>query len=142
MSVDSILVICALLKEHQLKKGKTVTMSVDRDNMQRMQICLRILTQSKGQGNLSEIQNILVQFGRAIFGEFLKSHSKLLPAGRARLRQESEAMTVTQPDERIQFRQLKSKSAAGAGDFDITEELGSGGVETNNFMSELQNENE
>ena len=36
MSVDSILVICALLKEHQLKKGKTVTMSVDRDNMQRM----------------------------------------------------------------------------------------------------------
>lgn len=36
MSVDAILVICALLKEHQLKKGKTVTMSVDRDNMQRM----------------------------------------------------------------------------------------------------------
>ena len=28
------------------------------------------------------------------------------------------------------------------GDFDITDELGQGGVETSNFMSELQNENE
>jgi len=60
MSLDAILVICALLKEHQLKKGKTVTMSVDRDNAQRMQVCLRILTQSKSQGSLSEIQNVLV----------------------------------------------------------------------------------
>lgn len=32
-------------------------------------------------------------------------------------------MTVTQPDERIQYRQLKGKNAAD-GDFDITEELG------------------
>jgi len=55
MSVDAILVICALLKAHQLKKGKTVTMSVDRDNVQRMQVCLRILTQSKGSGNLNEV---------------------------------------------------------------------------------------
>ena len=50
-------------------------------------------------------------------------------------------MTVTQPDERITFRQLKAnKSAAGAGDFDITEEIGQGGVETSDFMSEVQND--
>ena len=45
-------------------------------------------------------------------------------------------MTVIQPDERIQFRQLKGKNAT-AGDFDITEELGQGGIETSDFMSEL-----
>ena len=125
MSVDSILIICALLKEHQSKKGKVTTMSADRDNIQRMQVCLRILTQSKGQGNLTEMQNVLIQFGRAIFGEFLKSHSKLLPSNRSRLNQQLEAenMAVTQPDERIQFRQLKGKNEA-EGDFDITEELG------------------
>ena len=108
-----------------------------------MQVCLRILTQSKGQGNLTEMQNVLIQFGRAIFGEFLKSHSKLLPSNRSRLNQQLEAenMAVTQPDERIQFRQLKGKTEA-AGDFDITEELGQGGVETSDFMSQLQNENE
>ena len=44
MSVDSILIICSLLKEHQSKKGKVTTMSADRDNIQRMQVCLRILT--------------------------------------------------------------------------------------------------
>ena len=50
-------------------------------------------------------------------------------------------MTVTQPDERIQFRQLKGKNST-VGDFDITEELGQGGVETSDFMSELQSEND
>jgi len=105
MSVDAILIICALLKEHQLKKGKVVTLSTDKDNFQRMQVCLRILTQSKGPGNLTEVQQVLVQFGRAIFGEFLKSHSKLLPSSR-RLQSEldGDGMTVTQPDERIMFR--------------------------------------
>ena len=33
MSVDSILIICALLKDHQSKKGKVTTMSADRDNI-------------------------------------------------------------------------------------------------------------
>lgn len=72
-----------------------------------MQVCLRILTQSKSgkQGSLTEIQNILITFGRAIFGEFLKSHSKLIPSNRKGAAQsEMENMTVTQPDERIQFR--------------------------------------
>lgn len=32
MSVDAILIICSLLKEHQLKKGKVITMTPDRDN--------------------------------------------------------------------------------------------------------------
>ena len=48
---------------------------------------------------------------------------------------------MVQPDERIQFRQLKGKNAT-EGDFDITEELGQGGVETSDFMSELQNESD
>lgn len=59
-SVDAILIICALLKEHQSKKGKVVSKTADRDNIQRMQICLRILTQSKGQNNLTEVQNVLI----------------------------------------------------------------------------------
>lgn len=121
-----------------------MSISADKDNIARMQVCLRILTQSKGAGTLTEMQGVLIQFGRAIFGEFLKSHSKLLPSNRARLNEQmTENMIMTQPDERIQFRQLKGKSAAETGDFDITEELGSGGVQSSaDFMSELQNENE
>ena len=60
LSVDSILIICALLKEHQSKKGKIFSKSADKDNIQRMQVCLRILTQSKGQNNLTEIQSVLI----------------------------------------------------------------------------------
>lgn len=57
MSVDSILIVCALLKAHQVKIAKKaghanannegmpeMKVVVDRDNIQRMQICLRILT--------------------------------------------------------------------------------------------------
>ena len=90
-----------------------------------MQICLRILTQAKGLKQLSEVQNILVKFGRQIFAEFLKTHSKLLPSNQSRLKQqmEQENMMVTQPDEKIVFRQLKGKDKA-VGDFDITEETG------------------
>ena len=49
-------------------------------------------------------------------------------------------MTVTQPDERIAFRQLKGKNANTQGEFDITEEIGQGGIETSDFMSEVQND--
>lgn len=35
-SVDAILIICALLKEHQSKKGKVISKTADRDNIQRM----------------------------------------------------------------------------------------------------------
>lgn len=103
MSVDSILIICALLKEHQQKKGKQSSLSIDKDNYQRMQVCLRILTSSKGHGTLSEMQNVLVEFGRAIFCEFLKSHSKLVPGGRSRRDQDQDGdnLNITQPDERI-----------------------------------------
>jgi len=71
-----------------------------------MQVCLKILTQLKSLKQLSEVQNILVQHGRAIFAEFLKSHSKLLPSSQAIKRKEleQESLLITQPDEKITFR--------------------------------------
>ena len=50
---------------------------------------------------------------------------------------------VTMPDEGISFRQLKSKddqSGNPALAFDITEEIGSGGVDTKDFMKEVQDD--
>ena len=44
---------------------------------------------------------------------------------------------VTQPDEKIVFRQLKGKGKAG--DFDITEETGEVG-DNSEFMSEIERE--
>ena len=50
---------------------------------------------------------------------------------------------VTMPDEGIAFRQLKSKDDQGGNaalSFDITEEIGSGGVDTKDFMKEVQDD--
>ena len=47
-------------------------------------------------------------------------------------------MMVTQPDEKIVFRQLKGKDKA-VGDFDITEETGEAG-DNQEFMSEIERE--
>ena len=46
---------------------------------------------------------------------------------------------TTQPDEKIVFRQLKGKDKQ-VGDFDISEEMGQGGVQTGDFMSEIKND--
>lgn len=51
---------------------------------------------------------------------------------------EQDNLLVTQPDEKITFRQLKSGKTAG--DFDLTEEMGQGGVETTDFMSEIKSD--
>lgn len=82
MSVDAILVICSLLKRKARKSAKSSIVG-DRDNEQRMQVCLKILTKLKDLKGLTEVHNILIQYGRAIFAEFLKSHSKLLPSSEA-----------------------------------------------------------
>ena len=139
MSVDSILIICSLLKRKAKKASKANF--ADKDNLQRMKICLKILTQSKELKQLSDVQNVLVEFGRTIFAEFLKSHSKLLPSQQARKKQldDQANLMITQPDEKIVFRQLKGKDKK-VGDFDMTEEMGSGGVETSDFMSQIKND--
>jgi hypothetical protein len=79
-SVDSIMIICALLKEHQAPKQATKGKKLDRDSIQRMQLCLKCLTSLKSLKQLSAIQKILVEQGRAVFAKFLETHSKLLPS--------------------------------------------------------------
>lgn len=121
--MDAILIICALLKEHyQLKSAKGK--KVDKDSMQRMQLCLKILTQLKGLKELTAIQKILVDQGKAVFAKFLETHSKLVPSNiiREKQRLEQESMMITQPDESIVYRQLKGKGKA-INEFDITEEI-------------------
>jgi len=74
MAVDSILIICALLKAYQRKR-------LDPDSKQRIQVCLRILTNPSGLNSLSATESVLVDQGRRIYGNFLENHSKLAPAG-------------------------------------------------------------
>ena len=47
---------------------------------------------------------------------------------------------MTQPDEKVVYRQLKSKSKGVAGDFDITEELSAGGnaLDNQDFMTTVK----
>jgi len=92
--------------------------------MQRMQLCLKILTQLKGLKELTAIQKILVDQGKAVFAKFLETHSKLVPSNiiREKQRLEQESMMITQPDESIVYRQLKGKGKA-INEFDITEEI-------------------
>jgi len=91
MVVDSVLILCALLKSpHRNQPSSLVQASsssstkkvkrADLDSMQRMQFCLKLLTQNQAVGSLSQAQATLVDHGRAIFAKFLETHSKLLPS--------------------------------------------------------------
>ena len=70
ISVDSSLIICALLKAH----GKTV----DINNVQRMQLCLKILTNPKLLKSTNGIQKILADQSKKIYQKFLESNSRLI----------------------------------------------------------------
>lgn len=74
--------------------------------MQRMQLCLKILTQLKSLKELSAVQKVLVAEGKAVFSKFLQTHSKLMPSNLLKEKQklEQEGMMVTQPDESIVYR--------------------------------------
>jgi len=54
MSVDAILIICAMLKERQQQQNKDSLNGIkrvhqlDQDNLQRMQLCLKVLTKPDG----------------------------------------------------------------------------------------------
>jgi len=132
MAVDSILIICALLKAYQQKK-------VDRDSIQRMQVCVKMLTNPQSLKNLTAVQKILTEQGRSIFSKFLESHSKLLPSNlmQEKKRKEQEAMMVTQPDEMVVFRQLKGRQ--GVNDFDITDEISSE-TKQSDFLQNIKND--
>ena len=139
-SMDAILIICALLKEHH--KSKSVKgKKLDKDSNQRMQLCLKILTNLKGLKELSAVQKILVDQGKAVFAKFLETHSKLVPSNSLREKQrlEQEGMMITQPDESIVYRQLKGKGKA-INEFDITEEISGNANGQSNFMKEIQSD--
>ena len=122
LSVDAILVMCAILKDRQSKgtDGQSRLRKTDRDSLQRVQFCLRVLSKPQGQ-NQAKVDALLLEHGKAIFKTFLQTNSKLQP-GRDQSKSE---MLVTQPDESIAYRQLKPQGKAS--DFDITEET-SGGI--------------
>lgn len=103
-----------------------------------MQLCLKILTNLKNLKELTAVQKVLVDQGRAVFAKFLETHSKLLPSNSIREKQrlEQESMMITQPDESIVYRQLKGKGKA-INEFDITEEISNGASGQNAFLKEL-----
>ena len=88
MAVDSILIICALMKGHQKKR-------YDPDSKQRMQLCLRILSNPSGLQTLSSIESVLVDQGKKVFAKFLESHSKLTPAGGKKGKKGEESLMIT-----------------------------------------------
>jgi inhibitor of KinA sporulation pathway (predicted exonuclease) len=80
-----------------------------------MQLCLRLLTKPDGLKELTKVQQILVNEGKIIFAKFLQINSKL-----TKFNKNEKEIIVTQPDEKIVFRQLKANCKAG--DFDVSEE--------------------
>lgn len=138
LAVDSILIICALLKGHGKKR-------YDPDSKQRMQLCLRVLSNPHGLQSLTSVETVLVDQGKKVFAKFLESHSKLAQIhGAATLRKNGrrgeEALLITQPDEGLVFRQLKGRT--GATDFDITEELSGDGntAGAEDFLGDIRKE--
>ena len=94
MAVDSILIVCSLLKGHQKKR-------FDPDSKSRMQLCLRILSNPHGLQSLSSVESVLVDQGKKVFAKFLESHSKLTTVKKGG---KDETLLITQPDEMIVFR--------------------------------------
>ena len=128
MSVEGALIVCALTKNPR----KTI----DINNMQRMQLCLKLLTSPKLVKNVSSVTKILSDQGKKIFSKFLESNSRLK---RDEKKDMKEQLIITQRDEQIVFRQLRGRGQAQ--DFDITEEIsdvlgGSGDYE--DFLGEIK----
>jgi len=89
MAVDAILIICALMKGHQKKR-------YDPDSKQRMQLCLRILSNPNGLQSLSSVESIIVDQGKKVFAKFLESHSKLTTgAGSKKLKKGEDSLMIT-----------------------------------------------
>jgi hypothetical protein len=87
-AVDTILIICALLKTHNKKR-------FDADSRSRMQLCLKILTNSSSHQSLTAIEAVLVDQGRRIFAKFLETHSKMGGGKRLGKRKGEEALLIT-----------------------------------------------
>lgn len=66
-----------------------------------MQLCLRVLTKPEGLKELNKVQSILVNEGKLIFAKFLQINSQL-----TKFSKNDKEVIVTQPDEKIIFRQL------------------------------------
>jgi coatomer subunit beta len=112
MTIESSLVICALLKSNRKQ--------VDTNNLARLQLCLKILTTPKLLKSTTGVQKVLADQGKRIFQKFLESNSRLLNE-KSNDKDQKEQLIITQPDEAVQFRQLKGKQALT--EFDITEEI-------------------
>lgn len=76
------------------------------------------------------VQKVLTDEGRKIFQHFLKTNSKLTVQQR-----KEESLMLTQPDEKITFRQLNSKQKHNC--FDESEEI-SQVNEAENFLAEVK----
>ncbi len=109
MAVETSLIICALTKNYRKVP--------DHSNLQRMQVCLKILTSPQLLKSVSSVQKILADQGQKIFNKFLESNSRLIREKKA----DSDKLVITQPDEAIVFRQLRGRAAVT--EFDITEEI-------------------
>lgn len=90
---------------------------MDVNNVQRMQLCLKILTNPKLLKSVNGVQKILAEQGKKIFQKFLESHSRLIKDPS----QGKKELMITQPDETLSFRQLKGRSAVT--DFDVGDEV-------------------
>lgn len=107
MSVDTILIVCAMLKERQQQHNNKDSLGgikrihqLDQDNLSRMQLCLKVLTKPDGLKQIAIVQKMLMDEGRAIFSKFLQMNSKL----NLNAKKGDEELLLTQPDEKIVFR--------------------------------------
>lgn len=77
------------MKGHQKKR-------YDPDSKQRMQLCLRILSNPNGLQSLSSVESIIVDQGKKVFAKFLESHSKLTTGvGSKKLKKGEESLMIT-----------------------------------------------
>jgi coatomer subunit beta len=95
-----------------------------------MQLCLRILTQKDGMKQTSLVEKVLIEEGKAIFKKFLSINSNM----QARVKRDDDLL-VTQPDEKIVFRQLKQKGKTSG--FDESEEVSNPNA-AESFLSEIK----
>jgi len=110
MTVDSLLVMCAIVKMAE------VTVSAQRSSLQdcseRISLCCRALLDPRARALLKPS---LLEDGKATFATFLAT---LKDKESKDQKKEDEEAPVTQPDDLIHFRQLRSMAVQG-GDVDL-----------------------
>jgi coatomer subunit beta len=118
MSVDSLIFFCSYLRIHQDDK------KFDPDNKHRIALCIKLLS-NPNKNPISVMEKVISGEGRKILSSIIERKVEELEQRKQRKLAKTKEAIAVQPDELIQYRQLRD---AESGEADFEFEIGAADV--------------